>query len=82
MTDRYSFIGVIRALLEPYLLQAREVGLPTWLDATNEHARDVYAHFGFEVVEEVVIGKGCLDGKGNLVPGGEGVTVYGMIAKP
>ena len=39
-----------------------------WVEATNEHAHDVYAHFGFEVVEEVVIGQGNVDKRGNLVP--------------
>jgi len=77
-----SFTGAIRALFEPYLHQAREAGLPAWLEATNEHARDVYAHFGFKVVEEVVIGEGKIDERGNLVDGGKGVVIYGMIVEP
>lgn len=62
--------------------QARDAGLPAWLEATNQHARDVYAHFGFKVVEEVVIGKGSIAPNGDLVAGGEGVVIYGMIAEP
>jgi hypothetical protein len=77
-----SFPGVIRALFEPYLQQAQEAGLPAWVEATNEHARDVYAHFGFKVIEEVVIGEGSIDRDGNLVSGGKGVVIYGMISEP
>jgi hypothetical protein len=75
-------LGAIRALFEPYLEQAQQSGLPTWLEATNKHAHDVYLHFGFKLAEEVVIGKGNIDERGNIVSGGEGVTIYGMIAEP
>jgi hypothetical protein len=33
-------------------------------------------------VEEVVIGEGSIDRNGNLVSGGKGVVIYGMIAEP
>jgi hypothetical protein len=45
----------------------------------NQHARNVYAHFGFEVVDEVVIGEGIIDESGNSVVGGRGVTIYFMM---
>lgn len=73
---------MIRALFEPYLQRAQEAGLPAWLEATNEHARDVYAHFGFKVVGEVIIGQGTIDSNGSVVEGGEGVIIYGMIKEP
>lgn len=73
---------MIRALFEPYLLQASQTGLPAWVEVTNAHARDVYAHFGFKLVEEVMIGEGSIDANGNLVAGGSGVVTYGMIAEP
>ena len=72
---------MVRGLFEPFLKQAQEAGLPAWLEATNEHARDVYAHFGFKVVEEVVIGAGSVGQNGDLIPGGEGIVIYGMIAE-
>ena len=75
-------IRVVRALIEPYLLKAKEAGLPAWVEALDEHARDVYAHFGFRTVVEACIGKGIADRNGNKVEGGEGVMVYGMIAEP
>lgn len=73
---------MIRALFDPYLKQAQEAGLLTWLEATNEHARDVYAHFGFKVVGESVIGTGMIDEKGLIVPGGKGVRIYSMLREP
>ena len=42
-------IGVFRALIEPYLLKVKEVGLPAWFEALDELARDGYAHFAFEL---------------------------------
>jgi hypothetical protein len=68
--------------LEPYLKQAQEEGLPTWLEATNAHARDVYAYFGFKLVAEVVVGVGTVSEDGNIVSGGKGVIGYGMIKEP
>ncbi|KAG4218801.1 hypothetical protein PC116_g32719 [Phytophthora cactorum] len=38
--------------------------MPVWLEAGSERARDVYAHFGFREVGEVVTG---------------GVKTWGMI---
>lgn len=53
-----------------------------WLEATTPHARDVYSYFGFKVAEEVVIGEGSIDDNGNLVSGGKGLLIYGMIVEP
>ena len=75
-------LGAIRALFEPYLQKAQEAGLPVWLESTNEHARDVYTHFGFKVMQEVLIGQGTLDGNGNRVEGGKGIVIYGMLKEP
>ena len=75
-------LGVVRALIEPYLLKAKQDGLPAWVEALDEHARDIYAHFGFRTVVEACVGKGVADAKGNRVEGGEGIMVYGMIAEP
>jgi hypothetical protein len=53
-----------------------------WLEATNTHARDVYAFFGFKLVAEVVVGEGFVSEDGSIVEGGEGFTGYGMIKEP
>jgi len=42
----------------------------------------VYAHFGFQVVEEVQIGEGKVNRLGEFEQGGEGITTYAMIAEP
>lgn len=74
-----SSLGAIRAVFEPHLQRAHDEGLLTWVEAMSEHARDVYAHFGFKVAEEVVIGHGRIDGTGNWVSDGEAIIVYAMI---
>ena len=51
-----------------------------WLEATNAHARDVYAHLGFGVVEEVRIGEGVVNAQGWIDSNGEGVLLYAMVA--
>jgi hypothetical protein len=71
--------GVAHALITPFLEKARQENVPAWLEAINDHARDVYSHFGFRVVEEVRIGEGKVDSKGNVAEGGDGILVYGMI---
>lgn len=43
--------GAVRAVIEPYVARARREGIPLWLVAANERARDVYAYFGFRVVK-------------------------------
>jgi len=53
--DRVSK-GAIRAVLEPYIERAKSERLPIWLIAGNEHARDVYAHFGFRVLKVLFSG--------------------------
>lgn len=75
-------VGAVRALLDPYLHRASEEGVPVWLEATSEHSRDVYLHFGFKVTDTVVIGRGSVDEDGNRVSGGNGYPVFGMIKEP
>ncbi|KAL2414150.1 hypothetical protein ABEF95_004986 [Exophiala dermatitidis] len=72
--------SAIRNLVEPFMQKARQENIPVWLEATNEHARDVYAYFGFRVAEEVRIGQGVVNAEGFAEPGGEGVRVWGMVA--
>jgi len=71
--------GVIRALVDPYLRRARSQGVPAWLEATNEHARDVYAHLGFHTVEVVRVSVGTANSKGEPEENGEGILLYGMM---
>ena len=68
--------------MTPFLLKAKESGFPAWLEATNEHARDVYAHYGFRVGEMVLVCVGSANGRGEPVEGGEGMRLWGMIYEP
>ncbi len=49
--------GAVRAIIEPFVVRAREEGVPIWCVAGNVRARDVYAYFGFEVVRVVFSGE-------------------------
>ena len=42
--------GVVRAVIEPYVARAKREGVPIFLCAANERARDVYEYFGFRTV--------------------------------
>ncbi|KIW96690.1 uncharacterized protein Z519_02081 [Cladophialophora bantiana CBS 173.52] len=72
--------GAIRNLVDPFLKKAPEQDIPVWLEATNQHAREVYSHLGFRTVEEVRIGEGIVNADGWAQPNGEGVLTYGMVA--
>jgi hypothetical protein len=76
-----SLTGAVRALVSPFLDRARAEKVPVWLEATNEHARDVYAHLGFTFVEEFRSGKGVVNSEGWVQENGEGegVVIYAMI---
>ncbi|ETI28937.1 hypothetical protein G647_01389 [Cladophialophora carrionii CBS 160.54] len=45
--------GAVRAVIEPFVTRAKAERVPLWLVAGNERARDVYAYFGFRVVDVV-----------------------------
>ena len=76
--------GAIGAVLQPYLAEARDAGVPVWLEATSPHAVGIYEHFGFRLCEEVVVGAGRCDADGRPVEAGaegmaDGVRAWGMI---
>ncbi|OTB13506.1 hypothetical protein K445DRAFT_304275 [Daldinia sp. EC12] len=61
--------GAVRAVMVPFMEkftsdQNEGGAMPVWLEAGSERARDIYAHFGFREVGEVVTG---------------GVKTWGMI---
>ena len=47
--------GAVRAVLQPFIDQAAAEGKPIWLTTTSEHARDIYLHFGWQVVRTVTV---------------------------
>lgn len=62
--------------------RARAEGRPVWLEATTVTSRKLYAKYGFEVVEDIVLGKGEVDSTGQTKEKGEGITIWGMIWRP
>jgi hypothetical protein len=75
--------GAVRAVLEPFIARARSEGLPIWLEAGTERARDVYVYFGFKVVDMFVSGRGQYDRQGAPVKGGTGclMTELAILAE-
>jgi hypothetical protein len=68
--------GAVRALIEVFVKKAQEEGLPVWLEAGNERARDVYAWCGgFRVVGIVDSGVGKVDERGMWCDGENAVGV-------
>ncbi|EXJ96038.1 hypothetical protein A1O1_01164 [Capronia coronata CBS 617.96] len=45
--------GAVRAVIQPYVARAKQEKMPIWLVAGNARARDVYAYFGFRVVDTI-----------------------------
>jgi ribosomal protein S18 acetylase RimI-like enzyme len=66
-------------LILPFVQKAKEKEVPLWLEATSERSKRAYEKLGFKVVEEMKIGKGQCDSNGNLVVGGEGLSMWAMI---
>ncbi|OJI97620.1 hypothetical protein ASPVEDRAFT_37039 [Aspergillus versicolor CBS 583.65] len=73
--------GVVRALVDPYFKKAREQGVPLYLEAISEHARDVYEHLEFRTIAAVRLGVGRTNARGELDENGEGIMLYGMMAE-
>jgi hypothetical protein len=66
-------------LIRPVLDMAKEKGWPVVLESTSPRSRDVYAHLGFQILEEITVGKGKVDGEGRGKDGGEGVLLWAMM---
>lgn len=72
--------GAVRKLIEPFVKKGQDQGVPVYLEATSTHARDVYIHMGFRVLEEARVGEGIVNAQGWAEPGGEGVLIWAMAA--
>lgn len=71
--------GVVSAVVKPYLERAKNEGVPAMLWAVDDHAKDVYRHFGFKEVEVAEVGVGVINRKGIEDPNGEGFRISLMI---
>jgi hypothetical protein len=65
--------GAVRAVLEAGIRWAEAEGMPIWLEAGNERARDVYAAFGFKAVGVTWTNKSGVEG--------EGIPTWGMVRR-
>jgi hypothetical protein len=79
-TASSSPLPSIKHLIRPVLALATEKGWPVCLEATSPRSRDIYAHLGFQILEEMVLGKGTVDAEGRGKEGGDGVKVWAMVA--
>ncbi|CCH42246.1 hypothetical protein BN7_1790 [Wickerhamomyces ciferrii] len=70
--------GSITPLVRPYLDKAKEQGISASLFAANEHAKEVYLHWGFEVLDYLILGEGKVNSEGELDPNGSGLKIYLM----
>lgn len=71
--------GAISAVIKPMLQEAVKEGVPAYLQATYEHAVEVYESYGFRVVEVVTVGEGKRSASGWPEEGGPGVKGWMML---
>lgn len=74
--------GLCSQIIRHYQTLAAKENMPIWLEATTARSRAVYAKEGFELVGEVVLGKGKVGEDGLKKKGGPGVTAWGMVWWP
>ena len=67
-TDR----GVVRGVVEPHLRRAEDEGVPVWIEAGNERARDVYKWLGCKQIDMFYSGVGLVDERGHRTRDGTG----------
>ena len=71
--------GAVSALVRPFLERARNEKVPVWLEAVDLNTVSLYQHYGFKIVEEIVIGAGG-DSSVDLRENGVfGIRAWGMI---
>lgn len=61
---------------------AREDGRPIWLEATTDPSRELYLKHGFELIGDVVLGKGKVGPDGWPKKDGEGIKIWSMLWRP
>ncbi|KKK20505.1 hypothetical protein ARAM_001103 [Aspergillus rambellii] len=74
--------GLARAIIKQYKERAQADQVPLWLEATNQHSRDIYASEGFDEIEKVTIGIGKAAADGTVQKGGSGVSFWPMVWWP
>ncbi len=74
--------GLCSQVVKHYQAAATKEQLPIYLEAGTEYCFKLYQKLGFVLVDNIKLGVGKCDEKGNPCKGGEGVTIRGMIWTP
>ncbi|MCJ1434316.1 hypothetical protein MMC27_003683 [Xylographa pallens] len=74
--------GLATALIRRYQAIAAREGYAIWLESTTSHSVGIYAHLGFEIVEEMILGKGKAAADGTAKKNGEGLKFWAMVWRP
>jgi hypothetical protein len=74
--------GLCSAIIRSYQERAEKDKKPLWLEGTTEYSMNLYAKLGFEMIDEIVLGKGKVGADGLAKKGGEGVKIWGMVWWP
>lgn len=74
--------GMCSAIMKRYQDMASRDKIPIWLEATTAKSMRLYSKLGWEIVDEIVLGKGKANADGLQCKGGEGVRVWGMVWRP
>jgi len=70
--------GAVSAIVKPFLQRAQKERIPAVLFCIAEHAKEVYHHFGFKVLETIPVGVGVVNKDNVEDENGEGITTYLM----
>ena len=74
--------GLCSVIMRKYQEIASRDQLPIFLEATTETSMRLYLKLGWEVIDEIVLGKGKAGVDGVLCRDGEGLKIWGMVWKP
>ncbi|CUM63878.1 uncharacterized protein PRCAT00001466001 [Priceomyces carsonii] len=73
--------GAISVIIDPVVKECKLKSIPIYVEAISEHAKEIYLHYGFEIIRTLTLGKAQVDRQGIPARNGEGVNVYFMVLK-
>ena len=74
--------GLCSAIMKRYQEIASRDQRPIVLEATTSKSMRLYSKLGWEVVDEMTLGKGKASADGLQCKGGQGVKIWGMVWRP
>uniref|UniRef100_A0A0D2YHQ5 N-acetyltransferase domain-containing protein n=1 Tax=Fusarium oxysporum (strain Fo5176) TaxID=660025 RepID=A0A0D2YHQ5_FUSOF len=75
--------GLLSALIQYLMEEARRVAKPVWLEATSRYSMNQFLRHGFELVEDIKVGEGKVNSQGKKEAGGDGVLIaYANVRYP